>query len=352
MTEFDIQVQCPACGAAFRVPRIRAGAREACPVCNHAVPVPVLHEPEEADGEPVEEAPEGAPAEEAEEPAWAEQDEGAPAAADLSPDEPYVVYVQDDQRFNPLAVGPLVSEATGVNPAQAKMDVVRGHGVLAEGVAAEVAADLAKRLTNIQVPARVVPMSAVPLVERELPLIRVHDVAADGLTLQVDPRGTLRSLPWALVAAVFCTREAPAPRAPARFPGAGDYYGDAGGRRAWIGASGPARAQARPVVCSLLVRGRRGSLYSMKFDELGVNYNYLGERRGPSGSRNFALFLSDVMRRCPQAVAPASARAVAAGHGDRAVVVRDRSDYERYQRWVLCCAAGRRRGHGPAPGSS
>ena len=89
------------------------------------------------------------------------------------------------------------------------------------------------------------------------------------------------------------------------------------------------------------MRGRTGSLYSLKFDEDRVRYSYQGDRRKPGGPQKFALVLIDIVRRCPHGFFPASTRAVAAGQGMRVTRVRQDIDYENYLKWILCCVGWR-----------
>ena len=103
------------------------------------------------------------------------------------------------------------------------------------------------------------------------------------------------------------------------------------------------RAVRRPrepdVECTLLVRGKSDSLYSLKFTEKQVRYTYLGSRLKPSSAQNLALFLTDLMRHCPHAFFPASTRAAAAGNKLRVPRLKAEPDYERFLKWVLCCIA-------------
>ena len=339
-TRFDVAVACPACGAEFRVPRIRRGATEACPVCAFKVRVPGEGAYEESGGAaPTREVPPVADE-------WA-----APAAPSRrEPPAPLsgtcIVCAREDERYNPLAVAPHVARATGENPAQVKMNLARGRGVLAEGLPAEAAAALAEAITNARVPAVAIPADAVPEVEKELPLICVHAAGEDGLRAQVDVQGTVKTLPWDMVIAAFCCRDHVVHSTGPNVEVETDFFPAAGGvgmppvRRTRYTAS--RRAPDPDATCTFLLCGRSGSVYSMRCTERKVRYRYLGARRGGGTAQNFGLFITDVMRHCRNAFFPATTRAVAAGRRMKMARVKNDADYDRYLHWVLCCiAAGR-----------
>ena len=334
-TRFDVDVECPACGTVFQAPRIRRGATEPCPVCGYRARVPGEGAYDES---PAPASAEAAPPAVA---AWA-----APAG----PVEPVgpttgecIVLAQDDQRLNPMLVGPLVAEATGMNPAQAKLNAVRGRGVLAEHVPAAVAEGLARGLTNMRAPALVLPQEAVPLVEKQLPVIRVQGAREDALYLQADVQGTLRTLPWDVLLAGFCSVENAVRSGMPNVQTETDTVFAPGGAYTIRRTNVPHARRPPHPVCTLVVRGRSGNVYTMQFHERKIRYSYLGARRGTSSAQNFGLFLADLIRYCPHAFFPGSTRAVAAGQRMKMIKLRDDADYARYLQWVLCRAAAQAR---------
>lgn len=338
MTQFDVEAECPACGAAFKVPRIRRGSTEACPVCRYMVRVggegAYEEHPAEVAGPP-RRPPEPAAAQ------W--QDERPQATAPARATGNCIVCTRDDEQVNPLAVGPIVREMTGAPAIDVRRPVVRGQGVLAEGVPAAKAGELAARLSGLQVPAFAVAEEAMPVVERDLHIITVRGATDDALQVQVDFHGTVTPLAWRAVLAGFSSKEQP--RVISQPEPEEHMYFVGGGPAVASGSRFKSRAAKREartdVECTLLVRGRSGSAYTMRFADRKVRYNYLGSRRQSSMARNFALFLTDVIRRCPDAFFPASTQAVAAGQMLKVAKMQQPGDYERYLKWVLCCVGAR-----------
>jgi len=334
VTEFDVDVECPACGARFQVARIRRGSIERCPVCAFEVRVPGGSAYEEH-------APPAEQADSAIAPAAVEAAAAIEGPA-VRPCGRCAVCAAEEGRVNPLVAAPIICAMTGAIAAEVRVQVVKGKGLLAEGVPDPVARRLVAALRAAQVPVFAVDEAWVPRVERELPLIRVHDVTDAGLHAQTDPRGTVRAVPWRTVAGAFCTKEFMVRGGPPELRA--DHKVGLGalalgmpmvtGRTAYHAARRPAQPEAR---CTLLLRGSSGRLYSMQFSQSRVRYSYLGGRRGSGVRQNFALVLADIIRHCPHGFFPRSTRDVAAGRLHRIARLKARGDYERYLRWVLCC---------------
>jgi len=324
MTQFDVRVQCPACGAGFTVPRIRRGSAEACPVCGFRVEVPGGSAYEEGEAQP-------AATDAAAQPRAAAR-EAAPSTGRC------VVCALQEGRVNPLLAAPLISEAAGVPLAEAKLRVVQGLGVLAEGIPAPQAHRLAELLRAARVPAFALDEARVPRVERELPMIRVYDVRDDALWVQSDAAGTVRPVPWQALAGGFCTKMRVVRGGPPELEVQHRVYYAGNGpvvdRRVYRAARRPPEPAAD---CTLLVQGNSGRLYSMRFSEREARYAYLGRRQRPSAALNFSLLLADLIARCPHGFFPQSTREVAAGRRHRVARLRTKADYERYLKWVLCC---------------
>jgi len=345
---FDVEVECPACGNRFDVPRIRRGGTEICPVCRFKVLVPGGDAYEEQAAPQAAEEPVARPL---------AAHAAPPAAAPATQTGLYFVCTQDDVRFNPMAVAPIVGDLTGHSELETKMQVTRGQGVLAKQVPAETAHEIAQRLTAIQVPSFAVDEGCVPEAGRKLKIIRVHDLGRDAIQFQTSPRPDIQSVPWAAVASVFCTKERVVTGGPTDLKV--ERHVDLMTGAALMGVSGMVaptpmrttfRAQARrrepDIACTLLLQGRSGSVYSVRFDETQVRYTCLGSRTGPSRTQNFCRLIGDIIARSPQGFFPGSTRAVAAGQAAKVAPLRQSEDYRRYLHWVLCCVG--RNWYGPA----
>ena len=326
MTQFDVGAACPACGAAFKVPRIRRGSTEACPVCGYRVRVGgegVYEENLAAAAGPAPRAPQLAAA-------------PAPASGNC------MVCAREDQPVNPLVAALLICELTGGQAVDVRQQVVRGRGVLAEGVPAARAAELAARLSGALMPAFAVAEDAVPVVERRILFNRIDGAQDGALQVLTDNRGTVKPIPWPAVHAAFCTQEHVVLGGPTELEKHTEEvaigYRVASTHTAYRAAKRPT---ASPTECTLLVHGTSGSLFSMRFAERKVRYAYLGPRQQSSCAQNFGLFLGDLMRYSPPTFFPASTRAVAAGQRTKVAKLKDKRDYDRYLRWVLCCVATR-----------
>ena len=346
MTQFDVEAECPACGAAFKVPRIRRGSTESCPVCRYMVRVGGEGAGEE--GAAGIQGPAGAepmPSEPSE-PAEGEWPRGQPeAAVTARATGNCIVCTRDDEQFNPLAVSPIIQEMTGAPAVDVRQQVVRGQGVLAEGMPAPQARDLAARLSGLQVPVFAVAEDAVPVVERRILFNRIDGAQDEALQVLTDNRGTVKSIPWLALLAAFCTQEHVVLGGPTELEKHTEVvaigYRVASSHTAYRAARRPT---ASPIECTLLVRGTSGSVLSLRFAERKVRYTYLGPRQQSSCAQNFALFLGDLMRYGPLTFFPASTRAVAAGQRTKVAKLKDKRDYDRYLRWVLCCVAARAQG--------
>jgi hypothetical protein len=342
MTEFDVQVDCPACGASFSVARIRQGRAETCPVCRSPVKVPgAPAEGEERPREPArghEEATAAVPA------PWLAAggvEVDVPSAPAAVPSGKCLVCLHDDARFDISEVSPVVDELDGLITLDTKLQLAQGMGILAKHIPQDVAEEMVARLSGVQVPAFAVDEALVPAVERQLPIIIVHSVADEAIYVQSDVHGTVESIPWPLVAGGFCTKEHVVRGGPTEL--------QPESRMHWGGALSPPveqtvyKAVPRPrepdIECTLLLRGRSGNLYSMRFTEKKVRYSYLSEGGEQRGGNRFSLFLTDILRCCPHGFFPGSMRAVAAGRRVKVAQLKRRDDYVRYREWVCACIA-------------
>ena len=344
MTDFDVEVECSACGALFGVPRIRQGRTENCPVCRFPVQVPgerteeVMWSPELDDGhEGI--AVSGTVAERA----ARVQDVAPPRAPAAALSGKCLVCLRDDVKFDITKVSPIVDELDRLITLDTKMQLARGRGVLAEHVPTDLAEEMVARLRTVQVLAFAVDEALVPVVERELPMTRIYDVADDSLYVQTDVHGTVQGIPWPLVAGGFCTKLHVERGGPTDLRRKIHFVPLMTGTVPAVASRVVYKAAPRPrepdILCTLLMRGKSGNLYRFKLPLRQVRYTYLGARRKPSSILNFATFLTDVIQHCAHGFFPGSTRAVAAGQKMRVAKLRRQRDYDNYLQWVCCCVA-------------
>ena len=330
MTEFDIEVECPACGALFQAPRIRAGSAETCPVCRFKVLVP---------GEAIVESSAEAP--QAQQRPVAAAPAQAPPVGARAPTGRCSVCLSSEERFNIVQIGPIVDELDGLITLESRRQIAKGRGVLAQGIPAGPAHTLAARLTAAGLPAFVVDEGLVPDVEGELPFVCLRSVTPDAIRIQSDPTGTERDIPARLVVAGYCAKQSVVSGGPTELK-----------RDTIIGFGGAARTKysakrreaPRGMEVTLLVSGRSGKIYSMRFGLRQVAHSYAHDGPRSGAAQTLQRALADIIRCCPQAFFPESTREVAAGRLMAAARVKDRRDAQLSQRWVLCCVA--RQWHG------
>jgi len=330
---FDVEVECPACGAKFAVSRIRRGATEPCPVCRFKVLIPdsVAQEEEVAVPGPAEQ--EETPAQEASRAPRAPAVAAAPGAATGSS----FVCLRDEVRINPMQTAGIVGGITGRSDMEVKMQVAKGQGVLAEDVPTDVAREVVNVLCQGGVQVFAVDAGCVPQVERELRIIRVHDLAPDAMQFQTGPYPEVQTIPWDALAAGFCAQELVTPVGHTEAsPGAEEGLA-AAAREARRGIRAAPRQPEAKLFCTLLVRGRSGHVYSIRFEETQVRYAYMGDRMTTSKSQNFAHMLGDFIARGRDAFFPGRTREVATGHRLKAALMKQAFDYQKYLQWVLCC---------------
>jgi len=335
MGEFDYEVECPSCGAVFTVPSIRFGRQEACPVCRTVVLV----------GDDAAETAE--PAQAAGAPEWEPQLQtpvaaAAPAPADFDRSAPSLVCCVREQKVNPIAVGPVVREFTGQPLPDARRQIAKGKGILAEGLSLDTARSMVDALGSKGVEAFAFPAEAVPAVEKELSAQLIYGADERALHIQVDVAGTIKSVQWEALAAGMCTREQ-------FFRGGALSAHTDELETIYIptryGVAIEHRTKRRPrereadLRITLVLQDRSGHVYVLPFDERHVRYAYLGDRLRPSLRQNLSLLLGDVLKWAGGAFFPEGFRAAARGQFGRVTNVVGKLDSDNYLRWVLCCAA-------------
>ncbi|MCK4283346.1 MAG: hypothetical protein KAX44_03430 [Candidatus Brocadiae bacterium] len=334
MVDFDLQVECPFCGAAFKVPRIRSGREERCPVCRATVAVPEAGTGREVEAVEVETAPGGTVA--AVEPT-------PPDLAGLGGGVAALVCSAREQRINPLDAGPVIAAFTGKTPLDARRQVMRGMGILAEGLRLDSAREMVEVLERKGVEAFAMPAELVPAVERKLPLVCIYGADERALHVQPDREGTVRSVPWETVAAGICTQHELAGRAGRQHEAREKYtVGSIGMARIRIRSARPRPREERPEVqMTLALSDRAGRAYALAFTEHQVRYGYLEERLKPSGRQNLVLLLADVLKWAGRGFFPGRFRAAAEGRLAGIPKVVGKLDRNSYLRWAMCCAAAR-----------
>jgi len=343
MSDFDVEVQCPACGTTLTVPRIRRGATEKCPVCATAVPIPggqVWQEDSaEVSAKPAQAVPPAA--------------QRAGPRAEVPPSALCAVCSWDEQTLNVFELQPIIRELTRWSPAEVSMQISRGMGVLAEPVPAQVARAMVSALGAKGVSAFAVPLEGIPRFEREVPRICVYGLSEEALVVQTDLQGTIKSLPWRAVVAGFCSKLKRVRGGPTQLRLAGGAgmapfvaYGGVGmyGMRTTTRYQAVKRPPEPDAELTVLLRGRSGGIWGLRATERQVRYAYLESRMKPTRSQNFLLFLNDVVARCPRAFFPPRTVRTAGGDLKAATFLKVAKDYEKYKRWVLCCVAGRELG--------
>ena len=340
MTEFDVQVDCPACGASFSVPRIRQGRAETCPVCRSPVKVPgAPAEGEERPRKPARGHEKATAAVPAPGRAAGGVEVDVPSAPLAVPSGKCLVCLHDDARFDISEVSPVVDELDGLITLDTRLQLAQGMGILAKHIPQDVAEEMVARLSGVQVPAFAVDEALVPAVERQLPIIIVHSVADEAIYVQSDVQGTVESVPWPLVAGGFCAQEHVVRGGPTELQVEyHDYWASGQMARDTLYKAVP-RPREPDIECTLLLRGRSGNFYSMRFTEKKVRYSYLLERGEQRRGNRFSLFLTDILRCCPHGFFPGSMRAVAAGRRMKVAQLKRRDDYVRYREWVCACIA-------------
>ena len=351
MGSFDIQVECPRCGAEFAVSRIRAGRQEPCPVCQGAVQVPaqaagVPERGSQAAGPAVQERlkPVAAASDDSltasPEDTFEEEAEERPVAYELpvgGESSLAAVCCADEKKPNPLTAGQVVARYTGLNALEARRHVAMGLGLLADGIGFERARNLVAELAATGTQAFAIPTADVPRVAGRLPFQQVHGADQQALYIQTDAQGAVAPVSWERLAAGVVTRSAGEEHVETEFVTETEYVPGAGLLRYAV----PRRSEPREaeVLVTLAVVQSKETAGLLVFDERQVRYAYLGERLQPSHEQNFRLFLGDVLRWGRGAFFSGAFRAAARGDHVHIPKVVGKAEYGNHVRWAMCCAA-------------
>ena len=333
MGGFDYELRCPQCGAAFRAPRVREGAREPCPVCGASVRV----------GEPEAEGLVAAEAHD-EEPVSEREVEPLRAGTVLaSGGGPMVVCCVREQKVNPLDVAPLVERFSGLRRVEAGLQVTRGMGVLGEGLSPDGAREMIAELGRLDVEAFAIPMASEPPVADEVKIEYIHGLDEAAVYVQEEPTGPVKAVPWANVAGGLCVMQRYGQPAEVEEIVEDRPMVVSGGSLPAMGWQRMRRMKRHPERPTrdimLLLRDPKGRAYPMPFVERQVRYGYLGQRLRAASSENLGLFLQDVIRWGSPAFFPEGFRAAARGEMFRVTRLLGKLARKNYIRWVLCCAA-------------
>lgn len=326
MAEFDLEVECPHCGALLTFPRVRAGHSERCPVCRGSVTIAAASGSEEAAGP------------------FDRYDEDAFEAPPLEVTDDAgncLVCCRTEQKLNVMALSPIVQNFTGLVRRDAATQVTHGMGILAEGLAPDTAHNMADACAEEGVEAAVVPMSMVPDLSHEVRIERIYDLDDEALHVQMDSKGTVRALSWTALVAGIVTKPKYGGRREVRYvanPAAG-FAGPYGATRSAAAYRMRTRKVELPTRATFVLQDPQGRLHRMVVEEARVRYAYLGDRVLGSGDMNFTRFLADVERHAVRAFFPRSYRQVAAGGLMHVQRTTGTVDYENYLRWAVACAA-------------
>ncbi|MFP4028291.1 MAG: hypothetical protein ACLFWL_10930 [Candidatus Brocadiia bacterium] len=332
MAQFDVQVTCPACGATFKVARIRRGASEKCPVCQADVEV--------GDGDTYNEDRQEAVG-------FEEESVGASSGDFSRPLKPagatgkYYVCVRDERKVNPIAASEVLCELTETPDVEVKMQITRGQGILAKDLTESAAEVAVRRLKALDIDAFAVDVGYVPEIDR-LPVSRFYGISPEAVQFQTDERGTVRSVPPEAVIAGFCAKVQMIGGGPTQLRVS--HGGEIDGvyfERSHRRFKAVEREKSSGVQCTLLVSGKSGNLYSARFDENKVRYRYLESRCKMSVSQNLKALWADLVKICRGAFFPAGTRNLAEGSINKVTKLKQDDDYYSLLDWVLCCLAKR-----------
>jgi hypothetical protein len=191
------------------------------------------------------------------------------------------------------------------------------------------------------------PLEWLPEAGGSVRVARIHGADEETLAVEVDLRGTVKTVSWRRLAAGMCMKP--------RFGGDVKYEREQAPGSVHVVAVGGVGMAAHTssstrykrktlepeIEVSLVLRDAAGKAFMMDFRESQVRFGYLGDRAHPSTEQNLAELLGDILRWAPRAFFPAGFRAVAAGKRGR--VTRPVGSMERsnYVRWTIACAAAR-----------
>lgn len=253
--------------------------------------------------------------------------------------ESYIVCFAEEGKKNPVTLGPVVQECTGITRPDARRAVLKGHGLLAHGLSHEQAQGLVQALADEGEKAFCLAESAAPPVPRP---VHVHRLSLEenGLLLKLDSRDRPAQVPWQALAAAICTQPKPQQRG-------SRTYKDA----AFVPGAGAVTVQRteRPaqreqlVTATLALRNSRGDVRAFDLNRHGGDYSCLAERMAPSQGVNFSLLLQELARRAPHAFFTAGYLAVAGGNRRAAMRVDGERERLDYLRWAVSRAVASRR---------
>lgn len=323
MSYSDDRIECPACGA------LVDATREHCPVCRLDLSAAQNAAASKAG---LREADAGSPGL-GEEPEPFRSPEGGAG--------PCYVCVAEETKPNPVTLGPLLQSFTGVSKLEAANQVTHGMGVLADSLSPDTANNMVEALAEEGVEAFAVPRAAVPPLDRRISYNAIYGVDEDGLHVEMDSDGAIRSVGWAALVAGVCVKDPSGPKhvryRTERGPMVPTIHGPARGR---LKFRKEVKNEEPPLQVVLLLQDGSGNLHVLRVTEDDVRYAYLGDRLMPSREHNFVQFMSDLLD-WSGAFFPASFRRVAGGALLRARKTAGKVRRQNYLHWAACCAVRR-----------
>ena len=250
----------------------------------------------------------------------------------------YIVCFADEGKKNPVTLGPVVQYCTGMTRPDARRAVLKGHGLVADGLSQNQANGLVNALRDQGAEAFVVTEATVPRIGD---VVRLHRVALapEGLQMTVSMRERPIGVPWtALVAAVATQPEL-------KQQSSGSHtYKDAvfvpGGGMVTVTKRESRRPQRREgPTATIALKNARGEVRAFEFNQQSADYGFLGGHMAPTQAANFGRFLQELARRAPHAYFTSGYLALAGGNRRDVSRVSGRAERLDYLRWALCCAA-------------
>jgi hypothetical protein len=180
--------------------------------------------------------------------------------------------------------------------------------------------------------------AVVPPLADRLKFVHVQGANPQALLVQTDEQGTVKPVPWKLLATAICTwtsqdRLHRTETVRDTYPGP---YGSTRTVRRMVRRVGEPEMNV-----TLVFRDREGRARPMNMTERDVNYGFLGERMLPSADANMMAFLAQMLDWAGHAFFPEGLRAAARGDTLSVTRVVTPKARERYLHWAVCCAAAK-----------
>jgi hypothetical protein len=251
------------------------------------------------------------------------------------PEGRYIVCLARQGKQNPLVVGPLVQEYSGMTRADSRQAAMHGQGLLADGLDAGRARSLVGSLRQEGVECFAVRQSVAPPLEAATRMHRLR-LAADGLEMCLTMRDRTVSVPWAALAAGICTMTEERKQRKQTYK---DTVYMPGGGVVTVKKHERSQSQPEEVTVNIALRNSQGHVRAFEFGRQTPDYACLGDRMAATRTVNFERFLQELARRAPHAEFTAGYLAMAGGNRRDVPRVNSAARRLRHLRWALCCGA-------------